>query len=163
MNMIPAQTDFKKVKLILLDIDGVLTDGTKFINSNGEIVSVLCQEDRYAIEAAIDFGIKIIAITGGNGNDLREEFETLPLTHVFTRVIDKLELVKQILNSYNISEDQVMFIGDAYNDWAAMEYVGLRCCPNDADQEIRHISQYVTKASSGQGSVKEVIDLVFAA
>jgi len=161
--MIPAQTDFKKVKLILLDIDGVLTDGTKFINSNGEIVSVLCQEDRNAIEAAIDFGIKIIAITGGNGNDLREEFETLPLTHVFTRVIDKLELVKQILNSYNISEDQVMFIGDAYNDWAAMEYVGLRCCPNDADQEIRHISQYVTKASSGHGSVKEVIDLVFAA
>lgn len=163
MNMIPIDIDFKKVKLILLDIDGVLTDGTKFINSKGEIVSVLCNDDRFAIEAAIDTGIKIIAITGGNGNDMREEFETLPLTHVFTRVIDKLELVKQILNSYNVDEEEVMFIGNAYNDWAAMEYVGMRCCPNDADQEIRHISQYVTKASSGQGSVKELIDLVIAA
>jgi len=163
MSMIRSEIDFKKVKLILLDIDGVLTDGTKFINANGEIVSVLCPDDRYAIEAAIESGIKIIAITGGNGNDLREELESLPLTHVFTRVIDKLELVKQLLNSYNVNEDDVMFIGDAYNDWAAMEYVGMRSCPNDADQEIRHISQYVTKASSGHGSVKEVIDLVFAA
>lgn len=161
--MLSPKLSFKNTKLILLDIDGVLTDGTKFINSNGEIVSVLCKEDRYAIEAAIDAGIKIIAITGGNGNDLREEFETLPLTHVFTRVIDKLEIVKEILKAYYLTEDEVMFIGDAYNDWAAMEYVGLRCCPNDADQEIRYISQYVTKANSGHGSVKEVIDLVIAA
>ncbi|MBN2790573.1 MAG: HAD hydrolase family protein [Candidatus Delongbacteria bacterium] len=148
----------KKIKLIIMDVDGVLTNGTVFYSSTGESIKLFCVRDGFFIkhvgpEAGLDFAI----ITGGFGEIVRTRAEVLGIDKIYAGHVDKESAYYEIKNSMDLEDEEIAYIGDDWFDWSAMQHAGLKAAPSDADPEILKRVDFVTKAVGGKGAVREFI------
>ncbi|GGK35362.1 3-deoxy-D-manno-octulosonate 8-phosphate phosphatase [Yeosuana aromativorans] len=148
------------ITTFVFDVDGVLTNATVTVTSSGELLRTMNMKDGYALKTAIDQGYNICIITGGSNEGVRIRLEGLGIKDIYLKAHDKIKLLDEYLNKYNIKSENVLYMGDDLPDYPVMKRVGLPCCPQDAVPEIKNISKYVSHKNGGFGAVRDVIEQV---
>lgn len=148
------------IKAFAFDVDGVLTDGTIIITTQGEMLRNMNVKDGFAIKTAIDAGFHICIISGGSNEGVRKRLEGLGVGNISLGTHDKVTHLKDFMLKYNLEASQLVYMGDDIPDVPAMKMVGLPCSPQDAVQEIKAISKYVSHKNGGKGCVRDIIEQV---
>lgn len=151
------------IKTIILDVDGVLTDGSLILLPTGEMVRTMNTRDGYAMKLAIEKGIKIAVISGGHDEAVVQRLKYLGLTDIYTKAIDKTEAFNDLLFGYGLQENEIAYMGDDYPDIEVMKLVGLATCPNDACMDVRRVAEYISPENGGRGCVRDLIEQVLKA
>ena len=153
----------KKISLLILDVDGVLTDGQLLFSDQGEAMKVFNTQDGLGISAANQAGLKTAIITGRETEMVRRRGAELNITDVFQGAKDKLQAYHQLLHKYSLQPDQAAYIGDDINDLAVMTRVGLACAVANAVVDVKKRAHVITTREGGRGAVREVIELILRA
>ena len=144
-----------------MDVDGTLTDGHIYLGDNGEMFKAFHVRDGYAIAHIFPVcGIIPVIITGKSSEIVSRRSKELKITEVYQGISDKLTKLKEIADKYNVTADEIAYIGDDANDLECMEYCGLTACPADALDEVLCKVDYVCKRDGGRGAVREFADYV---
>jgi 3-deoxy-D-manno-octulosonate 8-phosphate phosphatase (KDO 8-P phosphatase) len=149
-----------QITAFVFDVDGVLTDGTVLVTESGEQLRRFSIKDGYALQLAVKRGFKIAIITGGRSQSIVSRLTSLGISDVFLGVEHKTEKFEEFLLAYDLSADQILYMGDDVPDYPVMKLVGLATCPADAAEEIKAISAYISPVKGGQGCVRDVIEKV---
>lgn len=150
----------KDIKLIVLDVDGTLTDGKIYIDSSGNEIKAFNVKDGMAIAQAIKHGIDCAIITGRNSEIVNKRASELGIKHVYQGIHNKKQQLEFILNDLNISKDNCAYIGDDINDLEVMKEVKFSACPSDAVVEIKECSDFISKYNGGNGAVRDIIEYI---
>jgi len=148
------------ITTFIFDVDGVLTDGNVMITTSGEMLRKMNIKDGYALKTAVDKGFNVCVISGGTNEGVRQRLRGLGVTDIYLGVHNKVEQFDEYLDVYNIKAENVLYMGDDIPDLQLMKLVGLPCCPQDAVQEIKAVSKYVSHKNGGKGAVRDVIEQV---
>ncbi len=148
------------ITTFIFDVDGVLTDGSVFITSNGEMQRTMNIRDGYAMKAAVESGYHVCVISGGSNEGVRIRLRNLGLTDIHLGIPNKVETFDEYTDIYNIKPEQVLYMGDDIPDYHVMKLVGLPTCPQDSCPEIKAISKYISHKNGGKGAVRDVIEQV---
>lgn len=151
---------FKQVTTFVFDVDGVLTDGTLLVLDNGQMVRKMNIKDGYALQLAIKKNYKILIISGGDSEPVKNRLLKLGVTDVYMRVEDKKNLLIEYADRNNLNLNEILFMGDDIPDLSCMKIVGLPCCPGDSAKEIQGISKYISSFNGGYGCARDVIEKV---
>ncbi len=152
-----------QVKGFAFDVDGVLSSTVTLLNEQGEIYRTANIKDGYIIQLLAKKGYPVAIITGGNFKGVQKRFENLRVKDIFLSASDKLKMLKQFLQKYNLQPWEVLYMGDDIPDLEAMRYVGVPVCPADAAEEIKAISLYISDKNGGEGCVRDVVEQVLRA
>ncbi len=156
--MISYKQKLRNITTFIFDVDGVLTDGTLILMPTGEMVRTMHTKDGYAIQLAIKKGFKVVIITGGKDPMVVERLKYLGVYDIYTNVSNKMEAYQDLLDSYDLKPEEIIYMGDDTPDLEVMKAVGLACCPNDAVSDIRSISEYISLINGGKGCVRDIIE-----
>lgn len=148
------------ITTFILDIDGVLTDGTVLVTTSGEMLRNMNIKDGYAIKTAVDNGYNICIISGGSNEGVRVRLEGLGVKDIHLGVKDKIQFLNDFLENNAIDRNHALYMGDDIPDYQVMQLVGLPTCPQDAAPEIKAISKYISHKNGGKGAVRDVIEQV---
>lgn len=151
---------FKQITTFVLDVDGVLTDGTVYVFDSGEQVRRMSIRDGFALQLAVKKGYRILVVSGGDSPAVMSRLKKLGITDIFMNVTDKHQVLKQYINDHHIKREQVLFMGDDIPDIVAMNEAGLACAPADAVPEILKAASYISSRKGGKGCVRDVIEKV---
>ena len=152
--------DFKKINTFVLDVDGVLTDGSLLLMDDGQMARRMNIKDGYALQLAIKKGYHILVISGGSSDAVKLRLQKLGVVEVNLGVTDKKEVLLQYVSKYALKWEQVLYMGDDIPDLVPMKMAGLPCCPADAVPEIKSVSSYISTINGGYGCVRDVIEKV---
>lgn len=155
--------DLTRIKAIIFDIDGVLSSETITLSTEGEPLRTVNIKDGYAIQLAMKLGLRIVILTGANVSSIRRRYEGLGVKDIFTGCAVKIETYDQLLVTYHLTDQEVMYMGDDIPDLEIMRRVGCPVCPKDACPEIREASLYVSDRIGGHGCGRDVIEQVLRA
>lgn len=148
-----------KIKVLVMDVDGTLTDGGIYIGKEGEIFKKFHVKDGYGIHNILpQLGIIPVVLTGRNSSIVEGRCRELGIGHVIQGSRNKAGDLGILLDKLGVRTEETAYIGDDLNDYEVMTKVGVRGCPCDAVPEIRKISDYITKAEGGNGAVREFIE-----
>jgi 3-deoxy-D-manno-octulosonate 8-phosphate phosphatase (KDO 8-P phosphatase) len=151
------------VRLLILDVDGVMSDGLIYMGNSGEELKAFNVRDGYGIRCALTSDIEVAIITGRKAKLLEDRCETLGITHLYQGQSDKLLAFHDLLGKLNIPAEQVAYVGDDLIDWPVMAKVGLSVAVSDAHPLLIPRADYVTRIAGGRGAVREVCDLLLLA
>jgi len=151
---------FKKIKTFVLDIDGVLTDGSLLILNDGQMARHMNIKDGYALQLAIKKGYQILIISGSESQAVKIRLQKLGIENVHMNITNKAEILSQFISKQGLTKDEVLYMGDDIPDLIVMQMAGLACCPADAVSEIKTISHYISPFTGGNGCVRDVIEKV---
>lgn len=154
---------FSPIKLLVLDVDGVLTDGSITYTSGGEEIKTFFVRDGYGLMLLAKQGMPVAIITGRGSPIVERRASELKIPYVFQNVKEKLPVLEQLCEQLDIGLDEVAFVGDDLPDFDAMQKVGLACCPADAMPCIKEIGHFTSQFPGGRGAVREVVDLLLEA
>jgi 3-deoxy-D-manno-octulosonate 8-phosphate phosphatase (KDO 8-P phosphatase) len=152
--------DFSKISFILMDMDGVLTDGTIIYSTNGEHIKVFSVYDGYGIERGHKLGLKFGIISGRSSEVNVLRAKKLHLEELYQDVGDKVKAYEEIKEKYGLSSENFAYIGDEVFDLSLLNMVALSAAPANAADEVKNAVHYVTKTEGGKGAVRELIDLI---
>lgn len=148
------------ITTFIFDVDGVLTDGTIMVTTDGEMYRNMSIKDGYALKAAVMAGYNVCIISGGSNEGVRKRLEGLGITDIYLGAHQKMLQFEEYCIEKNINPDQVLFMGDDIPDYPVMQEVGLAACPQDAAPEIKDISEYISPLKGGKGCGRDVIEQV---
>jgi len=152
--------DLQKVKAFVFDVDGVFSDGKLYVNPDGEYTRTMNIKDGYALQKAVKEGYIVGIITGGASESTRTRFKSLGVTDVYMKSMNKMEDFKDFYMKYDIDPSTVLYMGDDIPDYEVMQNVGFPTCPEDAAEEIKSVSKYISDCKGGEGCVRDVIEQV---
>lgn len=149
------------VKLLVLDVDGVLTNGQVWIGADGkESLKAFDIQDGLGIKLLEQCGIATAIITGRNSKMVLARCEELGIKHVHMGVENKSIALAQVLNSLSLTQNDCAVMGDDWPDLAMMKNAGLKICPAQAHEAVKEYVHYVTTRTGGNSAVREVCDLI---
>lgn len=149
-----------QITTFIFDVDGVLTDGSIQIGTNGELLRTMDIKDGFAMKHAREQGYTICIISGGKNEGVRLRLKGLGITDIYLGCADKTEQMEEFFDIYDIAPQNVLYMGDDLPDMYPMRKIGLPCCPQDAASEIKEISKYISHRKGGKGCVRDVIEQV---
>jgi 3-deoxy-D-manno-octulosonate 8-phosphate phosphatase (KDO 8-P phosphatase) len=149
-----------KIKMIVLDVDGVLTDGTIYIGSDGTEFKKFNVKDGMGISLARFAGIQFAIITGRSSNALSIRANELKIDYLYQGISNKMKALNELMLSLNLSKEEVCYMGDDINDLIVIKNVGISFAPNDAVEFIKENVTYVTNANGGHGAVREMVEVI---
>ena len=155
--------DLSKIKLLALDVDGVLTDGSLTFAEDGTEYKTFNAKDGQGIVCLNNAGFITAIITARQNGTVEHRAKNLKITELHQGVKFKLPVLEEILNKYNLSFENVAYMGDDLPDICIMEKVGLPCCPNDAVEEVQKVCKFKSKYDGGRGAVRELCNLILKA
>jgi 3-deoxy-D-manno-octulosonate 8-phosphate phosphatase (KDO 8-P phosphatase) len=158
----------RRIRLILLDVDGVLTNGDitygTLTNEDGPVeIKTFDVHDGYGIVQALARGIVVGIITARNSKIVRMRAEELGISELYQGSFNKLEHYETVLRKYSLRDEEAAFMGDDLFDIPVLQRVGLSAAPANARPEVKRKVDLVTAASGGKGAVREFIDMIFRA
>ncbi len=151
---------FKLIKTFVFDVDGVLTDGTLLILNDGQMARSMNIKDGYALQLAVKKGYRVVIVSGGKSESVKDRLQKLKITDIFMQVENKLQLLTRYVNTNKLSWAELLFMGDDIPDYNCMLQAALACSPADAVSEIKDISNYISPLKGGRGCVRDVIEKV---
>lgn len=147
------------IKLLVLDVDGVLTDGSMFLTESGDEAKRFNAKDGMAIKKAIKQGIQVAIISNGSRkNAIEHRAQMLGIERVYVGKDKKLDILTVWLNEMNINLTEVAYIGDDINDIPVMEKIALSACPNNAVRDVLKTSDIILSRNGGDACVREFIE-----
>lgn len=152
--------NLSNIKLVILDVDGTLTDGGVYIDNKGVESKKFNIKDGAGIVLAEQAGIEFMILTGRKSYCVEHRANELKIKYVFQGIADKLSYLQQFLSQHRLSPCDVAYIGDDVNDLECMHIVGFTACPADAVKEVRQRCDFVSCYNGGQGAVREVCDMI---
>lgn len=152
-----------RLKLILTDVDGVMTDGSIFIMPTGEEARVFNVKDGYGIVLAHAAGLETGIMTGRASTTVTERARTLGMSVVKQGSLDKIRLFEEILREKSLEAHEVAYIGDDYPDLPVLQRVGLSATPADAPLALKDASFMIMQNSGGRGALREFIEAILRA
>jgi len=150
----------KHIKLLLLDVDGVMTDGGVYIAESGDRFKKFNIQDGYGIVKLQRAGVRVGIITGGNSKMVQRRAEELGIADVYQNFDDKMTAYEQVKNKYNLRDQEIAHVGDDELDLPVLKKVGFSAAPADAIPEVRKQVHFVSKRRGGEGAVREVIEML---
>ena len=146
------------IKLIVLDVDGCLTDGKIIYSSDGTESKNFSVKDGLGISTWIKMGNQVAIITGRNSIIVKKRADELGVQHLFQGIKDKDRVLKELVESLGLKFYELAAIGDDLNDYNMLRLVGRSFTPNDGNKEIKSIVNTVLSANGGEGAVREMVD-----
>lgn len=157
----PLHIDIQKIKLLLLDIDGVMTQGGMFYTEKGDRMKCFNSKDGLALNRAAKTGLIIGIVSATEDvNIVTERAKTLHISRLYVGRRPKLEVVSEWLAEMQLSFENVAYIGDDLNDLPVMKQVGIAACPNDAVQQVRDHAHIILKQKGGEACVRAFLEEV---
>ncbi|MBO9660167.1 MAG: HAD hydrolase family protein [Chitinophagaceae bacterium] len=150
----------KNITTFILDVDGVLTDGTILVLENGLQARRMSIRDGYALQLAVKKGYRIVIISGAAASPVVDRLNKLGIEDVYMGAGDKLGIVKKYVSEHQLTHDELLFMGDDMPDLEVMQFAGLSACPADAIDEVKEISAYISTFRGGEGCVRDIIEKV---
>lgn len=148
------------ITTFIFDVDGVLTNGSVLITTQGDELRNMNIKDGYAIRTAIQQGFNVCIISAGRNKGVRKRMEYLGVKHIYLEVKSKVEMLDKYVSKHQLKYENILYVGDDLPDFHAMKRVGLPCAPQDAVPEIKAISKYVSHKKGGKGCARDVIEQV---
>ncbi len=153
----------KEIKAFVFDVDGVFSQNVSLL-PDGEMSRTMNTKDGFAVYHAVNEHSFLIAIiTGGYSESVRTRFKAMGLTDIYIKSNNKLDDFNDFISKYDISPNDVLYMGDDIPDYEVMKAVGIPTCPSDAAEEIKSISVYISDKKGGEGCVRDVIEQVLRA
>lgn len=149
-----------KIKMFIMDVDGTLTDGKIYMGIDGEEFKAFNSKDGLRIKQLPSFGIIPVIITGRTSRIVENRALELGITEIYQGVSNKVILLDSLLAKFNITYDNVAYIGDDENDISCMEKCILKGCPANAVSKVQEISNYISKYIGGDGAVRDFLDYI---
>lgn len=153
-------TDLAKIELLILDVDGVMTDGRILLTESGEEIKGFHVRDGSGIKYWMRVGKKVAIITGRGSPAVCRRAEELGIDLVRLNAKNKLPALEEILGELDLAPEQVAVIGDDLTDIPSMLHVGFAACVPEAPEEVQREVDYVTRTPGGRGAVREVIEYI---
>ena len=155
--------DLSKVKLLVLDIDGVLTDGFLIFNHEGKIFKRFSVKDGLGIKILQENLIRIVFLSGGIGGASEERARQLNIDKCITNVKDKGKELKKIQKDLGFTKEETLYVGDDINDLVVKDYVNLLITPNDASNYIKRKAHLILNQNGGEGAIRELAEKILDA
>lgn len=153
----------REIKLVSLDVDGVLTDGGLYFADDGLTLRKFNVKDGLGIKRIMAAGVEVVVISSGPQEAIRRRMESLGIRRVFTGVPDKAETLTGVCEELGIDFADVLHMGDDLNDLPVMSKIGCPIAPPDAVSEVRDCAIYLTAQKGGAGAVREICDMLVRA
>jgi 3-deoxy-D-manno-octulosonate 8-phosphate phosphatase (KDO 8-P phosphatase) len=148
------------IKAFAFDVDGVFTNGSIMLHPGGEFIRMMNIKDGFAVQHAVKMGYPIAIITGGFSKMVKKRFTSLGVQDIFMKSGIKTIPFDSFLTKYQLSADEILYMGDDLPDFEVMKRAGFPACPADAAQEIKQLSLYVSPFKGGEGCVRDIIEQV---
>jgi len=153
----------EKIKIVLTDNDGVLTDTGVYYSTKGEEFKRFSIRDGMGVERLRKYaGVETIIITGEESGSVRKRAEKLKIKEYYLGVKKKEELLPEIMRKNNVTPEEIAFVGDDSNDFELMKLVGFKATPADGMSFIKELADYVCENKGGNGAFREVAELIIA-
>jgi len=152
-----------KISLVLMDVDGVLTDGRILMYSDGSEGRGFSVRDGHGIRMGQRGGLMFGIVSGRESRVVADRAEELYITEVHQGIFDKVERYKEILERFDLPPEAVCYIGDDLVDVPVLRKVGLAVAPANAEESVREVVHWVTSSTGGNGAVRELVDLILRA
>jgi|YNPMSStandDraft_2_1061718.scaffolds.fasta_scaffold11725_3 rfaE bifunctional protein nucleotidyltransferase chain/domain len=153
----------KKIKFLILDVDGVLTSGDIILDDEENELKIFNVKDGHGLVMLHKIGINIAVITGRQSKALQRRTKELGITEVHQAIREKLRVFNGIVEKYNLKKDEIAAMGDDIIDLSILSRVGLSFAPADAHEEVKKRVDYITENKAGQGAVRELCDIILKA
>lgn len=150
------------IKMLVMDVDGTLTDGKIYMSAKGELMKAFNIKDGYAIARIRDYGIEPVIITGRISEIIIQRCAELKIAELHQGIENKSYKLRDVCEKLHIDLSQVAYIGDDLNDLPCMKICGFTACPADAMKEVRDWVNYVCDSKEGEGAVREYIDYLLS-
>ena len=157
------QRSLKKIKLLVLDVDGVLTDGSLYIGPEGECFKGFNAKDGLGISCALRHEVQVAIITGRSSEIIHRRAEELGITLLYEGVKDKYAKLQQLALQLGLAREEVAYMGDDLNDLPAFQAAGVALAPADAVPEVAAAADFVMQRRGGAGAVREAIEMLLRA
>ena len=148
------------IKLILLDVDGTLTDGGIYLGNSGEELKKFNVKDGYAILNAQKLGIEFGIITGAESEILKKRAEKLNIKYLYQGISEKTAILDEIMQISGLQKEEIAYMGDDLNDIKIMKKSGFSGTPLDGVNEAKIIADFVSTKNGGEGAVREFIETI---
>lgn len=155
MNKIAA-----KIKALVLDVDGVLTDGSLTFDEEGKEYKTFNAKDGQGIVMLNKTGFVTAIITARENGTVRHRFKNLGMTKLYEGSKNKIASLKELMKEFNLQPEEIAYMGDDLPDICVLKTVGLPCCPADATEEVKKYAKFVSSKNGGRGAVRELCDLI---
>ena len=152
--------DFSKISFVLMDLDGVMTDGTIIYSTNGEQIKVFSVYDGYGIERGHRLGMKFGIISGRSSEVNVLRAKKLKIEELHQNANNKVAVYEEIKQKYSLGDENFVYIGDEVFDIPLLQKVAFSCAPANAVPEVKKEVHYITKVEGGKGAVREIIDFI---
>jgi len=153
----------KHIQLLLLDVDGVLTDGSIIYNDAGSETKIFNARDGLGLKLVMQAGIKVGIVTGRSSNALRHRCNNLGIHYLFDGIADKAIILEKIAAQTGVGPDKAAFMGDDLPDLPIMKRTGLSIAVADAHEIVRQKADWTTQTRGGHGAVREVCEALLKA
>ncbi|MGB5748590.1 MAG: HAD hydrolase family protein [Desulfobacterales bacterium] len=163
MKNIASLEKLKHIQLLLLDVDGVLTDGSIIYNDAGSETKIFNARDGFGLKLVMQAGIKVGIVTGRSSNALRHRCDNLGIRYIFDGLADKAIILEKIATQTGVGPDNAAFVGDDLPDLPIMKRAGLSIAVADAHEIVRQKADWTTRARGGHGAVREVCEALLKA
>lgn len=157
------QARLEKIKLLLLDVDGVLTDGRIIINDGGQETKCFDVRDGHGMKLLQRSGVRIGIITGRSSKVVEHRMRELGIELVYQGVKDKLAPFQEILARYRLTPEQIAYVGDDLVDLPILKRVGFSATVADGCEELKPLVHHVTRHRGGRGAVREICEMILRA
>jgi len=155
--------ELKRIRLLLLDVDGVLTDGGIIYDDNNVEIKMFNVKDGLGLRLLMDSGIQVGIVTGRVSSSLKHRCKNLGITTLFDGIHDKAEALEKIMNQTGVNAEEIAFVGDDLPDIPIMKRVGLSVAVADAHENVRENADMLTSAKGGRGAVREICEALLKA
>ena len=155
--------DLRKIRALIFDVDGVLSRQTISLHPNGEPMRTVNIKDGYALQHAVKCGVTVAIISGAKTEAVRKRYEGLGLTDIVLGAAVKLTAYEDLLKKYNLTDEEVLYMGDDIPDYEIMKRAGVPCCPADAAPEIKAMCTYISHKKGGEGCARDILEQILKA
>lgn len=152
-----------RIRLVMTDVDGVLTDGGVYYGRDGEVMKQFNIRDGMGVERLRAAGVEVGIITGEKSESVTRRAEKLGIQIVYLFAKDKPAVIREVIEQHGYAAGEIAYIGDDLNDLEAMRLVGLSAAPDDAFVTVRNDAHYVCRQSGGHGAFREFAELIIEA
>lgn len=156
----PEEGIWNQIRYLILDVDGTMTDGGVYLDSQGQESKKFSIKDGAAILLARQAGIETMILTGRESMCVTKRAQELGISYVFQNVKHKGDFIRDFFSKEGRRLQEAAYLGDDFNDLPAMRLTGISACPKDAAREVRDFCSLVLSAKGGQGAVRELVELI---
>lgn len=152
--------NLKAIRLLIIDVDGTMTDAGIYYDENGNELKKFCTKDAAGFFAAHSVGMKIMVLTGRECQATLRRMQEMKVEYLVQNIKDKVAYLTAFMDMYHIKREEIAYLGDDLNDLGGMNLSGFIGCPSDACEEVKAVADYISPVKGGYGAVRDIISYI---